>query len=426
MAQAGPQVDAAVQALGSSPIYSAPGAQLGLSSADRSRVGRAIAREEAGPLYIAVLPDSARAETGGDTNELVREIATALRRPGTYVVLAGRQLRAASTLLAAGEAGRLAGDAVSAHRGEGSGAVLADLIHRVAKARNHDRGGGGSGSGGSGGSGALGVLGVLAVAGGAFAFLRSRRRRGEQATQMEQLRRVARDDLVSLGDEVRAVDLDVEMPRAAPAAREDLGKALSCYEEAERRFAAARTVEDFGPVTSACEEGRYWTAAVRAHLAGMPVPERRAPCFFDPRHGPSTRDVEWSPDGGAARPVPACEADAQRIDAGVDPHAREIVLNGRSMPYWNAPGYFGPWAGGYFGGFGFGGVGGFLPGVLFGSMLGGGLGGGLLGAPLGWDAGGNDPGGWGGDFGGGGDFGSGFGGGDFGGSGDFGGGGGDF
>jgi hypothetical protein len=167
-------------------------------------------------------------------------------------------------------------------------------------------------------------------------------------------------------------------------------------------------------------------AAVRAQLAGRPAPERRAPCFFDPRHGPSTRDVEWSPDGGAARPVPAYEADAQRIDAGVDPDAREIVLNGRSMPYWNAPGCFGPWAGGYFGGFGFGGVGGFLPGLLFGSMLEGGLGGGLLGAPLGGDAGGNDAGGWGGDFGSGGDFGGGFGGGDFGGSGDFGGGGADF
>jgi hypothetical protein len=425
VAQAGPQVDAAVQALGSTPIYGAPGAQLGLSSADRSRVERAIAQDEPGPLYIAVLPDSARDETGGDTNELVREIATVLRRPGTYVVLAGRQLRAASTLLAAGEAGRLAGDAVSAHRGEGSGAVLADLVHRIAQARNDDRGGGGPGSG-SGGSSALGVLGVLALAGGAFVLFRSRRRRRELATQMEQLRRVARDDLVSLGDEVRAVDLDVEMPGAAPGAQEDLGKALSCYEEAERRFGAARTVEDFGPVTSACEEGRYWMAAVRAQLAGMPAPERRAPCFFDPRHGPSTRDVEWSPDGGATRPVPACEADAERIDAGADPHAREIVLNGRSMPYWNAPGYFGPWAGGYFGGFGFGGVGGFLPGVLFGSMLGGGLGGGLLGAPLGSDVSGSDGGGWGGDFGGVGDFGGGFGGGDFGGSGDFGGGGGDF
>jgi hypothetical protein len=426
VARAGAQVDATVQALRSAPLYSAPKAELGLSSADQSRVERAIAQDEPGPMYIAVLPDRARAETGGDTTELVRAIGTSLRRPGTYVVLAGRQLRAGSTLLPRGEAGRLAAKALEVHRGDGAAAVLADLVHRVAQARKGDSGGDSGGPGaGSGGSSALALLGLLAIGGGAFAFVRSRRRRRELATQMEELRRVARDDLVSLGDEVRAVDLDVEMPGAAPAAREDLGKALACYEEAERRFATARTPDDFGPVTSACEEGRYWMAAVRAQLAGSAPPERRAPCFFDPRHGPSTRDVEWSPDGGAARPVPACEADAVRIEAGRNPDAREIVVNGRSMPYWNAPGYFGPWAGGYYGGFGFGGVGGFLPGLLFGSMLGGGLGGGLLGAPLGWGAGDYDAGGGGGDFAGGGDFGGGFGGGDFGG-GDFGGGGGDF
>ena len=172
-------MDAAVQALGSTPIYSAPGAQLGLSSADRSRVERAIAQEQPGPFYVAVLPDSARAETGGDTNELVREIGTTIRRPGTYVVLAGRQLRAGSTLLASGEAGRLAGDAVDAHRGEGAGVVLADLVHRVAEARKGDRGGGGPGSGGSG---ALGLLGVLALGAGASSPCRCRSCGGWRAT----------------------------------------------------------------------------------------------------------------------------------------------------------------------------------------------------------------------------------------------------
>lgn len=398
VARAGAQVDAAVHALGSGPVYSAPSAQLALSDVDRARVERAISRDQSGPIYIAVLPDSARAETGGDTNELVREIGTQLRRPGTYVVIAGHQLRAASTLLERGEAGRLAGDALEAHRDEGTAAVLDDLVHRVALARTGGDDGGGSGPGGLG---ALWLVGALAAAGGAFAFARSRRRRRALDAQMQELRRVARDDLVSLGDEVRDVDIDVEMPGAAPAAGEDLGKALACYEEAERRFTAARTPQDFGPVSSACEEGRYWMAAVRAQLAGHAPPERRAPCFFDPRHGPSTRDVEWSPDGGALRPVPACEADAQRVEAGHDPKAREIVLNGRSMPYWNAPGYFGPWAGGYFGGFGLGGVG-LLPGLLFGSMLSGGL----LGPPFAWGEGGDSS--------------------DFSGSGDFGGGGGDF
>jgi hypothetical protein len=60
-ARAGTQVDAAVEALRSAPLYNAPEAELGLSSADQSRVARAIAQDEPGPLYIAVLPDSARA-----------------------------------------------------------------------------------------------------------------------------------------------------------------------------------------------------------------------------------------------------------------------------------------------------------------------------------------------------------------------------
>jgi hypothetical protein len=135
------------------------------------------------------------------------------------------------------------------------------------------------------------------------------------------------------------------------------------------------------------------------------VPERRQPCFFDPRHGPSTRDVEWSPDGGAPRLVPACEADALRVEEGEEPESRQVAYRGAMVPYWAAPTY-----GGYFGGF--------LPGLLVGSLLSGpsgGYGGGY------YDTGsGNADTGGGGDFGGGGggDFGGGGGGGD-GGGGDF-------
>jgi hypothetical protein len=65
--------------------------------------------------------------------------------------------------------------------------------------------------------------------------------------------------------------------------------------------------------------------------------------------------------------VPACAADAQRVEAGLDPAVRELDVGGRRMPYWNAPAYYGPWSGGYFGGFG----GGFLGGLLAGEMRGG-------------------------------------------------------
>jgi hypothetical protein len=160
------------------------------------------------------------------------------------------------------------------------------------------------------------------------------------------------------------------------------------------------------------------------------LPERRPPCFFDPRHGPSVADVEWAPPGGAPREVPACAADTERIRNGLEPSTRQVLVDDRQVPFYQAPAYYGPWYGGFFGG-----GGGFLSGLLLGNLLGGfggygwggfgGLGGYGDGGYNGGDGGDGGNGGDGGDFGGGdwgggGDFGGGdFGGGDFGGGGDF-------
>ena len=171
-------------------------------------------------------------------------------------------------------------------------------------------------------------------------------------------------------------------------------RALASYEEGSQAFDRARSPEELAQVAKALDDGRYEMAVADAALAGRKPPERTPPCFFDPRHGPSAREVEWAPPGGSPRLVPACEADAQRVERGEEPLSRQVAVGGATMPYWAAPRPFG----GYFGGF--------LPGLLVGELLGG---------PFGWG------GGWSG--GGGGDFGGGFG--DFGG-GDFGGGGGDF
>jgi hypothetical protein len=213
--------------------------------------------------------------------------------------------------------------------------------------------------------------------------------------------------------------MDVAMPNASAEAKAHYNEAVEIYTDAEQRFDAARRAEDLQPVSSELERGRYEMEAAKALLAGKRVPERRAPCFFDPRHGPSTRDVDWAPPGGIPRPVPACEADALRVEEGLDPNVREIDYAGRRVPYWAAPAMYTPFFGGFWGGFG---GGGFLPGLLIGEMLGGGFGG--WGVPWGdgYDGGDGDFGDGGlGDFAGsGGDFGGGdFGGGDFGGGGDF-------
>ena len=220
-----------------------------------------------------------------------------------------------------------------------------------------------------------------------------------------------RGDVVELGDEIRALDLDVQMPGVSEEAKTDYETALGAYERASAAVDRARSPQELEPVGAAVEEGRYAMASTRARLQGNEPPERTPPCFFDPRHGPSSRQVMWSPPWGEPREVPACEADAQRVERGEEPDPRQVTLGGRQVPYWNAGPAYAPYMGGFFGG-------GLLPGIFLGSVLGGGMFGGGYG---GWGPGDSGGGGWdsGGGFGGG-DFGGGdFGGGDFGGGGRF-------
>jgi hypothetical protein len=235
--------------------------------------------------------------------------------------------------------------------------------------------------------------------------------------EWDEVRAQAQDDLVTLGDDIRSLDLDIQMPTATEDAKQRYGQALEAYQRASQIFDRAKRPEDLGPVSETIEEGRFAMAYAKALLEGKPPPERKPPCFFDPRHGPSTEEVQWAPPGGSPREVPACAADALRVKEGFDPHSRQVLVNGRPTDYWNAPRHYGPWAGGYFGGFGGGGL---LPALLMGTAVGAGLGlgAGALGELFGDDDGGGGDwdGGGGGDWdgGGGGDWGGGdFGGGDW-------------
>ena len=67
------------------------------------------------PIYIAVLPDSARDETNGDTDALGEKIAAALDERGTYLVTAGTKYTAAGNVLGPGEEKRLADQAFQEH-----------------------------------------------------------------------------------------------------------------------------------------------------------------------------------------------------------------------------------------------------------------------------------------------------------------------
>jgi len=399
----------AAQALRDSPVYVDPDAERSLSERPQARLRELIADSGAGPMYIAVLPASARDEAGGDTTAALREIARDLREPGVYAGVIGDSFRAGS-LGADVPAGELASESLNAKGTDGTYAVLADFVRRVGDARAGG-GSGGSGRDGGGGFPFLLVL-LLGVPLAAFALSRRRQRKREAEyarAELEEVKEVAREDLVALGDDIRALDLDVQMPDADPEGKQHYNQAVERYTDAEQALDRVQRPEDVERVTSALEEGRWAMSAAKAELAGGEAPERRPPCFFDPRHGPSVGEVEWAPQGGQPRSVPVCAADLQRIEDGMDPEARRVPVGGQMVPYWQAGPAYMPWAGGFFGG-------GLLPGLFVGSLLGGGMG--LMGGAMMDDAFAADGGDFGGgdfaDFGGGGDFGGGdFGGGDF-------------
>ncbi|MFP3989001.1 hypothetical protein U9R90_16190 [Streptomyces sp. E11-3] len=101
----------------------------------------------------------------------------------------------------------------------------------------------------------------------------------------------------------------------------DYERALEAYERAKRDFVGDRDREDAEDVMRALEEGRHALACAQARAAGKPLPARRPLCFFDPRHGPSTTEVRWTPPEGAPRLVDVCAAGAVRLKEGHAPIA---------------------------------------------------------------------------------------------------------
>ncbi len=404
------QISDAARALRSDPVYVSPDAEPGLTENEAGALRDRIRSSYAGPIYVALLPRSVRSSSSGVRGAL-RDLIQELRRDGTYVVVSGTSLQTNSNTVRG--VGGLATQAIQSQGAQGVNAVLTDFVDRVGgrmdRAVGPARPSNGNGDGGSSGAGLL-LIGGLAVGAGGLAVASRRRRRKADVAELEEVKDNVRDDLVALGDDIRLLDIDMELDTTPKPAKEAYGQAVGAYERAEQTWEMARSPEDLEPVGSALEEGRYSMVVAKSLVEGRQPPERRPPCFFDPRHGPSTQDVEWAPPYGEPRLVPACQADAVRLESGEDPRVRELMVNGMRTPYYNAGPAYAPFAGGFYGGFG----GGLLPGLLIGSMLGGGMGMGM-GAGTAY----GDGGGWGSDFGGGG-------GGDFGGGGFGGGGGGDF
>lgn len=201
----------------------------------------------------------------------------------------------------------------------------------------------------------LSILLVVVVAVGIVvaASNRSKRRAAELAeAELAPVRRLVEEDVTALGVELQDLDVDVAGQPLDAGANADYQRALDAYESAKVAAGQLSAPDQVRHVTEILEDGRYAMACVRARVDGRPLPTRRPPCFFDPRHGLSVTDVPWTPPGGAARDVPACALDVERVRAGAEPDIRKVMVGSQRVPYWQGGRAYQPYAAGYYGGFG--------------------------------------------------------------------------
>jgi hypothetical protein len=201
----------------------------------------------------------------------------------------------------------------------------------------------------------LGLLVVVAVIAGVVMVAgRSRKARelARKQTELEPVRKLAFEDITALGVDLQELDFELAGRELDQGANSDYQRALDAYESAKTAGDRISEPEHIKHVTEILEDGRYAIACVRARVAGDPLPTRRPPCFFDPRHGLSVQDVAYTPPGGARRDVPACALDAERVEAGADPDIRQVMVGSRRVPYWQGGRAYQPYAQGYFGAFG--------------------------------------------------------------------------
>jgi len=162
--------------------------------------------------------------------------------------------------------------------------------------------------------------------------LRARRDRAEALATMV---RLSEEDVTLLGEQLRRLDADTSEHPLGEAGRIEYQAALDAYESAQRAVPAVTDPEDILVLTETLNDGRYALACVLARVAGEPVPEKRTPCFFNPQHGPSVRNVMFTARAGGTKRVPACAQDAARVQAGEKPEIRKIEVNGHKIDYFD-------------------------------------------------------------------------------------------
>lgn len=284
---AGSQVEDAVNAFKSGKhVYVASNTESQVSAADAQALEDQINRSGA-PVYIAVLPNSAKSEVNNNADNLPPEIGKKLGKPAVVGVVAGTSFRAGSggnvTNFSSGEAGKLANDALNENNpGKNNGNVVpmlksfADKSAREYSSRPSNSGGQSSGAGStsaattssSQGSGfpwgtvllVLLIIFILVVLITVFAVIAHKKNQKEDEAELSEIRlRSISNDLVDLEDQATL----------NPSISSIVDNGWSSYRLAEEAHKGGH----YGMASSKMAEAEQYVRKARAILAPAPAEE---------------------------------------------------------------------------------------------------------------------------------------------------------
>jgi hypothetical protein len=239
-------------ALRDDPVYVAPAANRLLSVAQRGRIRVRIAKRDPGRIQVAVVPELSARRAGG-LNEFANAVDQAIPgRRGALILTTGSAFHVVTSHGVVDPTLAALRTAVESNRAEGLVMQLlaaVDGIAEVDPGSTADLGGPVPAAPADDPLDDVGDsfrLGVLIVAGaialpfllGAVGLLLFWRRRHAAAEDREEITLGdARDELVALGEEIRSLDLDVDMPGVSQHGRDEYERALSLYDRANKLLA---------------------------------------------------------------------------------------------------------------------------------------------------------------------------------------------
>jgi hypothetical protein len=150
-------------------------------------------------------------------------------------------------------------------------------------------------------------------------------KRERQRAEQEQLRwltKLAREDLLELGER-----LEDEAPPEEPAALDEREQARALTAAARPQLREAETSEAVLAVQESICQAFVHLARSDAIVRGEEPPTRTDPCAFNPQHGPAVTEARWAPIGGEPSTYACCQQDADLIASGSSPRRRTIKLD---------------------------------------------------------------------------------------------------